>query len=330
MKSKQQRARIIIIDQELSRNKYVKTRDLLDKIATEAVPVRLRTIQKDIELMKDGSLLGYNAPIKYDDHKKAYYYTNSDFTISKLGLLVDDMMALLFYERTLEQYQGIRIFDGILKAVSKVIKNSDITPKIKNIAADRTILQLEKIPLIKGIEYIEPILNAIVDNLKIEIYYKKFQDTEPTKRVLSPVLIKEDKNYWYVLGYTEGKNTLTTFALDRISEFKCTGLHFSPCIFNFTNYFKYSFGITVSEKKPILIKLSFTPHQGNYLKALPLHETQKIIRDTDKELTISIKIKPSYEFYSKILSYGADVRLISPVTVVKTIKALLNSTIQQY
>lgn len=56
MKTKHPLARIQIIDRELSQNEYVKTKDLVRIIATETLPVTQRTIQKDIEIMKEPGL----------------------------------------------------------------------------------------------------------------------------------------------------------------------------------------------------------------------------------------------------------------------------------
>lgn len=330
MKNKHPWARIQIIDRELSKHDYVKTKDLEKIIQRETLPVTLRTIQKDIEQMKELSPIGYAAPIAYDSKRKAYFYKDPDFTIQAFGLKTEDVMALLFYARTLEQYKGFKIFSDISRAIEKVLDNFNIARRTKELIADRTLLQTEKVPIIKGIEFIEPIIKAILEKQKITFNYRKFEDSNINKRTLAPILLKEDKHYWYVIGIMDGKHSPITFALDRMSNLRVTNNYFSPPAFNVADYFKYSFGITVPEKEPVEIVLSFTPFQGNYIKALPIHETQKIVRDNKKELRISIKVKPSYEFYSKILGYGEDVKVISPQKIVKEVKKQIREAHQRY
>ncbi len=174
------------------------------------------------------------------------------------------------------------------------------------------MIQTEKTIVSKGIDFIEPILKAILEKQIINFDYKKFSDLSYSKKILLPILLKEDKNYWYVIGISENKKLPTTYALDRMKNLIITNKNFVPPSFNANEYFKYSFGITVSDEEPIKIVLSFTTYQGNYIKALPIHETQEIITDNEKELRISVIVKPSYEFYSKILSYGDCARVISP------------------
>lgn len=330
MKTKHPLARIQIIDRELSQNEYVKTKDLVSIIATETLPVTQRTIQKDIEIMKEESNVGYSAPIAYDSKKRAYFYTDPNFTIQAFGLKEEDIMALLFYAKTLEQYKGVKIFKDILNAIEKVLDNFDMAKKTRKVFMNRTLMQTEKIIPIKGVEFIEKILKAIVANQKIVFDYKKFKSEKVKSRILSPVLLKEDRHYWYVIGVLEGNDSLTTFALDRMSNLFVTNQYFKPIKFDSDLYFKHSLGITVADENPIKIVLSFKAFQGNYIKTLPIHETQNILKDNENELRISIQVKPSYELYSKILGYGSDVKVISPPSVAKEIKQQLRTTLQNY
>ena len=331
VKSNNQRGRIEIIDRELSRNKYVKTKDLVDAIKDELdIFFSPRTIQKDIELLKRTWPYGYSAPIEWSKKEKAYFYKDRDFTIQTFGLKEEDVQALLFYAKTLEQFKGIKIFEGILVAIEKVINRLNTANKIKSSISNRNILVTERVPLCKGIEFVEPIMKAIIENQKIAFDYAKFGDSNVKKRILSPILLKEDKNFWYVLGISEDKNLLSTFALDRMSNLLVTNKYFNPISFDVVEYFKYSFGITVSKEDPIEIVLSFSKFQSNYVKALPIHESQKIIKEDKNELRISVLVKPSYEFYSKILSYGSKVKVISPKTIVSEIKKQIQSTYQRY
>jgi len=105
---------------------------------------------------------------------------------------------------------------------------------------------------------------------------------------------------------------------------------FEPIEFDFKEHFRHSLGITVADLEPVRIVLRFTSLQGNYVKALKIHESQKIEGDTKRSLTISIIVRPTYELYSKILSYGKDVKVISPPTIRHEIKKTLQETLKKY
>jgi predicted DNA-binding transcriptional regulator YafY len=326
--TKYQKARIEIVDRELSKKDRVKTKDLLRIIEADlGLQFSIRTIQKDIELMKEEPPIGYSAPIEKDTRQKAYYYSEP-FTIRAFGLKEEHINALLFYSRTLNQYHDYKIFNDISEAIEKVLDNFKIRPELKNLVKSRVIVQTEKAPPIKGHEHIQKITQALEENRKLVFDYTPF-GKETSKRILAPYLLKEDKHLWYIIGMLDGKDFPTTFAVDRITNLQISEETFPQVDFDAENYFKYSFGVTVFECDPLEVILSFTPFQGNYIKALPIHETQKVLVDNDKEFRISLQVKPSYEFYSKILSYGSSVKVIAPEQIVtevqKEVKATLNS-----
>jgi predicted DNA-binding transcriptional regulator YafY len=144
------------------------------------------------------------------------------------------------------------------------------------------------------------------------------------------LLLKEDRQMWYIIGLIDGKQSPTTFALDRITSLVVTNEEFSLVEFDSDAYFQHSFGITVLDEAPIKVTLSFTAEQGDYLRTLKIHETQEVIEDNDKEFKITVWVKPTYEFYSKILSYGADVKVVSPKRIVETVQMHLESAIKRY
>ena len=76
-----------------------------------------------------------------------------------------------------------------------------------------------------------------------------------------------------------------SFALDRLFELEITRKKFQqPNDFNVNEHFKYCFGIiSPNEHKPQEVILSFDPFQGKYIKTLPLHESQVILKDNEDE-----------------------------------------------
>ncbi|MCD5969328.1 WYL domain-containing protein, partial [Riemerella anatipestifer] len=89
--------------------------------------------------------------------------------------------------------------------------------------------------------------------------------------------------------------------------------------------FENSFGIIAPNgEEPQEIVLSFDWHQGNYIKALPLHPSQKIVSETNDELVISVFLVPTYDFEREILSYGDRVRIVEP----KSFKAKIKSEVK--
>ena len=191
------------------------------------------------------------------------------------------------------------------------------------------MIQVEKVPLIKGIEFTPYIVSALEKKLKIEFDYTRFGGKMKNWKVI-PLLLKEDKHMWYLIGKIQDGDGPITFALDRIGNLKILTEIFVYEEFDPDEYFKHSFGVTVASEDPMEVVISFKPYQGNYIKTLPIHATQKELISNKKEYRVSVKVKPSYEFYSKILSYGPDAKIVSPKEIADEVKTRLENALKEY
>lgn len=316
-----------VIDRLLRDYDTVKTRLIIEKVyERHDISIGETTIQRDIRNM----ILDYEAPIEYDTSKKAYYYPeNVDEIFPIIELLDEEINALLFYFKTINQYRDYPIFKEISMTTKKVIDSSNIPLNMKKLFEQNTLLETEKHPRIQGLGNITKLLECIANHKVIEVNYRR-HDKDSKKHLVKPLLLKEDKLLWYLIGINIKYNSFITFGLDRIISFKTTGDVFEKIDFNSQEYFKYSFGVTVTEEEPIEVTISFRSNQGHYLKTLPIHPTQEIIEENEEFLTIKVMVKPSYEFYSKILSYGSDAIILSPKPVIERVVTTLKKAEVQY
>lgn len=329
--SKHPFGRYHVIDRELRRHDFVKTKELKEIIEDElSIHVSEKMINEDMNAMRDDSLLGYFAPIAYNNSKKAYYYTDREYTIKAFGLNDNDINAIMFYAKAINQYKEYEVFEDFSNAIEKILDAVNIRKGISSLEQAKTIVQTESTPKVSGSQWIPKIVCAIDTNFTILFDYQKFCQSTHSIREVEPYLLKEDRHRWYVIGRTVSNGKITTYSLDRINDLTISEKKYSPTNFDFNEYFRYSFGITVPEADPIEVILSFNQLQGFYLKTLPLHSTQKTLIDTEDEFRISVIAKPSWEFYEKILGYGGTVRIISPQLVIDTLKSIAGQIIKRY
>jgi hypothetical protein len=104
-----------------------------------------------------------------------------------------------------------------------------------------------------------------------------------------------------------------------------------PDPFDVQEYYKPLFGIIHPTDQALEeIILSFTPDQGKYIKSLPLHESQQILIDNDKEFRVCLKLYITFDFVMEILSYGSDVKVIQPSHLVQEVVITLKKALNQY
>jgi predicted DNA-binding transcriptional regulator YafY len=189
----------------------------------------------------------------------------------------------------------------------------------------------ERIP--QGTEHFNGLIHAIRHRKITTFDYHKFwQDTPRTRRV-APLALKEFKSRWYLVALDlDDDKKLKTFGLDRISE-----LHFLRETFEnppqnlVSEQFQHCFGV-INElgKKPQNIVLSFTPFQGKYVLTMPLHHSQEILIDNEKELRIQLFMQTTHDFLMELLHYGDQVKVLEPKSLVNTVKKELLKALRRY
>ncbi|ADQ81626.1 WYL domain-containing protein [Riemerella anatipestifer] len=202
-----------------------------------------------------------------------------------------------------------------------------------------------------GLYHFSTFIKAIKGGRVVSLYYHKYTENKPKKRVLVPYAIKEYQNRWYLLATdfsvnnkTNLENFLATrkkpklempkiksFAFDRISNVEIHHTRQLRYTHLIEDSFVHSFGVSSTiDETPQEIILSFTPHQGKYIKSLPLHHSQEILVENDKELTIKVKLFPTYDFTQEILSHGSNVIVTSPKSYRDEIAKIINEMAEKY
>jgi predicted DNA-binding transcriptional regulator YafY len=184
----------------------------------------------------------------------------------------------------------------------------------------------------QGTENLYGLLHAIKNKFKIKFTYHKFCDEEFSQRTVEPLALKEFKNRWYIIAKDSKDNSIKSFALDRLSNLEITNQTFLyPANYSIEQSYRYCFGIeSPNGKEPQDIILSFEPFQGKYIKTLPLHHTQEILVDNDDELKIKLKLCLTHDFLMELLSFGDNLTVIEPKSLVNQIKEAYKNAYKQY
>lgn len=183
-----------------------------------------------------------------------------------------------------------------------------------------------------GTENLHGILHAIKNRLLIRFTYCKFWDEMPGLRIVEPYALKEFNNRWYLLAKEEKGKLIKSFGLDRLTGLEITKKTFEyPADYNMEESYRYCFGIIgPTTDQPEEIVLTFTPFQGKYIKTLPLHPTQQILMDNEKELRIGLKLYVTHDLVMELLSYGRNMKVLQPQTLADKIRKAHKKAYKQY
>ena len=201
-----------------------------------------------------------------------------------------------------------------------------------NLAQDLTpFIHLEK-RRPQGTENLYGLLRAIKNKLEITFEYQTFWHENAIEKSVAPYALKEFKNRWYILAKDNKDNTIKTFALDRLTNLEITNKKFIfPGNYNVEEHFRYCFGIIgPNDNIPQEIILSFDPHQGKYIKTLPLHGSQEILESGKDEVKIKLTLFITLDFIMELLSHGDKVKVLKPESLANEIKAVYQKAFEQY
>jgi len=255
--------------------------------------VSIRTFQRD---RKDIFSI-YNIDIQYDFIQKVYY--------------IDQEEQPELNERILEAFDTFNALN--------------LTDRLSN------YIHFEKRKP-KGSEHLYGLLHAIKNHIQIKFVYQKYWEDGLTNRHVEPYALKEFKNRWYLLAKDLKNVQIKSFALDRLSELEILKKKFEfPKNFDVNEHYRYCFGIiSPNSEKPEEVILSFNPLQGKYIKSLPLHESQILLIDNDDEVRVKLKLFLTHDFFMELLSYGNDMKVIAPSSLIKDLKTTAKNILDIY
>jgi predicted DNA-binding transcriptional regulator YafY len=287
--------------------------------------VSKRTIQGDISIMKSIPPRGYDAPIVCENG--CYYYDDPDFSINNSPLNEKDISALEEAIAIFRQFATIPVFEDlqsmIMKLEGKMLSNND---------HKRKIIDFEKIENVKGTNFIKQLYENIKNKHVIDVKYRPFTSNKSLEMTIHPYLIKEYNNRWFLIAYNEEIGKMSHLALDRIVSFNTTGASFIISKeFDEKIYFDNIVGITLPENaKPDLTELHFSSARAPYIKTKPLHKSQKILKEDETGLNISLNMVINKELITLLLGFGKDLKVIKPLSLQTEIREILSDTIKKY
>jgi predicted DNA-binding transcriptional regulator YafY len=275
------------------------------------------TIEKDMYAMK----MEHDAPIKYSKLEKGYFYEDKDFTLNDIPLTDNDMEAISFAAHTLMQFKDVDLFRQFGSAIDKIVDHLAVSQDQDS----QQFVQFEATIAGGGNEYLTSILEAIKLKRLIQFEYASFVTGELKLRKVTPLLLKQYRNRWYLISFDDSKNDYITYALDRIEGLEILKETVSqPIDFDPDNYFKHAVGITSGNTAPTDVRLKVSLVAAKYLDSLPIHASQKVVEMNQDHFIFCLKVNISEELIREIMSYGGDIAVIEPLELKEEVQRRAN------
>lgn len=304
--------------------------------------VTKRTVEKDIQYLEWDSPFNVeferfkvDAPTKSGDgayKKPCLRYADPTFSIFHKALSEDERSLLASVLSTLGSFKGQPNFEWLEALATKlnVGEQPEIISMSKNISENSTLLA--------------ELYRAISCQAVITLHYHTFSDTEVKTVELSPYLLKEYNNRWYLLASPFDSDRILSFALDRIDGVEYnSGKPFKQPSEDFTERYEDIVGITFYDDKPVeRILFWVSDDSKNFVNTKPIHGSQRRLSISEQErlhvdypkLTdgdfFTIDCIENYELIRELASFGANLIVLTPEHIAQKVFDFANEMIKRY
>jgi predicted DNA-binding transcriptional regulator YafY len=265
-----------------------------------------------------------------------YSFSDENYTISKRTFERDVIEIFETFGIEIKYNRPQNVYGIIQEAnegkTNKIIESFQIynALSLSDSVSNNIIIEKRKS---LGTENLHGFIHAIQNKLQVHFSHEKFWESshERKTRNIYPLALKEARNRWYIICQDPKDDVFKSFSLDRISNLDISNKKFEyPKDFNPEEKFEHAFGIITDGTRPAKIKLWFSNAQADYIKALPLHHSQKVVSENESECIIELYLSPTYDFMMELLSIGKEVKVLEPESLRNEMIEKLEASLKQY
>lgn len=197
-------------------------------------------------------------------------------------------------------------------AMTGLVRDEDMHPYVL----------LEEMP--SDSQYLTPIMDALRNRRVLSVRYQRFDAPEGRTFTMQTYCVKSFKRRWYMIGLSsDHPNEIRVYALDRILSLQILDQAYTiPKNFDGRAYFKNYYGIFRGNVEPTRILIEVNEQEAKYLRSLPLHHSQKELPTTGQTCKFEYFLAPTLDFIQELRTFGADLKVLEPQSLVKQFKQL--------
>ena len=184
-----------------------------------------------------------------------------------------------------------------------------------------------------GVENVQIILEAIDKQKGIECVYYSFDRATKKQQLLIPYFLKTWEQRWYLAAEPDNHHHgISIFALERMGNIRLTEKKMLPSNdVTADEYWEGSFGVNHRDNQvPEQIVIKAYGAQAEYIRALPIHESQKELERTDEYTIFEYHIVPCFNLFQQLLWHREKLEIIEPIKMREEMKKIVQNIISLY
>lgn len=301
--------RYMAIDEALQGGKYKSIDQLIEMcFYRSGYDASARTIEKDIRFLRKE----LDAPIPKAvriNGVRCYYYSDPSFSITQNPLIYEDILVLKQVRKVFSDFPRL----SFLEELNQLVDRLDRIMQTGQLEVNKAV-SFERNLNVEGLQWINQCYSAITRRRKIKVMYQPFDFSETMNITVSPLLLKEYRNRWFLFGREQNNHHIMNLALDRIQSIEITEIEItSQEQFDSETFFHDIVGVSKPYyRQPVEVKLWVSAAISPYWQTKPLHQTQQLISHHEDGDIYRLCVIPNFELKAEILRYGSEVKVLQP------------------
>ena len=287
--------------------------EILDYLKEHDVPANEKTLRGDIRLLQD---LGVGI-VKIVSRPNRYYLGKREFEMPELKLLIDAVSSSRFITRGKSHELGRKLADLASDNQKKELRrNIYATNRVKN--SNESIYGM-----------VDTINDAINKKRKIRFQYREYTgELKPCLRndgevyELSPYALYWNQDYYYVVGWSDKHENVSSFRADRLVDPEITEEKAvkKPDDFDIDDYSRRIFEMFDGE--PTIVTLEVRNDFAKYIVDR-FGTDLKTTKVSDDYFRVDVEVSLSPTFYAWVFRFGGEIRILSPDKAVEEMRGLI-------
>lgn len=305
----------------------------------EALEVNAKTIQRDLDFMRDR--LGL--PIAYDAATRGFRYSRpvAQFPPATTQKITEgELIALAVARQALGQYRGTPFERPLRAAFAKLTAglrdqiqfawfsadgrganadDGDTDGADGADGAEAGAISFRSAAAGRGVvadlAAFEAASRAVLRGEEVEFDYRKLDAETAVRRRVRPLHLACIDGAWYLFGLDAQRTEmpLRTFALSRLAGLRGTGTFFErPENFSLEAHLAHSFGVFAPAGPPVEVRLRFDPFAARLVGERTWHASQRLAPAADGGAVLTLHVTLSPEVERWVLGWGEHVEVLAP------------------
>lgn len=278
------------------------------------IDVNRNTLANDMSMLNQA---GLHVEVLHD-RQNLYYYDGQVFSVPELKVLIDAVSSSKF----ITEKKSKELINKILSLTNK----NDADKLRRHVLVENRVKSDNE----RGYYIVDAINEAIDSGRKIRFQYTEYNNRK--RKVLkhggeyyivSPYALLWDGDYYYVIGFSEGRGVVQNFRLDRIAKSPVIMEEVAlpvPADFSLARYYESIFQMFPSEK-PVQVDLFC---ETFIMKSvIDRFGTKVSTREADENHFIaSVSICPSPTFYRWVFGWNGAMKILGPNNILEEYQAM--------